>query len=90
MAHNNLPLPPVSRGFLFFQVIAKRRDFSPPEAALAYKGLWRIEHAFRELKSGLQISPIFLRTEVHVRAHIMVCFLAQVTEATLQRSQFVF
>jgi transposase len=53
------------------------------EVALAYKSLWQIEQAFRELKSGLEINPIFLRTEDHVRGHIVVCFLALVLEAAL-------
>ena len=55
------------------------------QVAEAYRGLWRVEHAFRELKSGLAIRPVFLRTEEHVRGHIMVCFLALVMEAALQR-----
>jgi hypothetical protein len=36
--------------------------------ALAYKGLWRIEHAFRELKSGLEIRPVFLRAGVKLKS----------------------
>jgi transposase len=55
------------------------------EVALAYKSLWQIEQAFRELKSGLEMRPVFLRTADHVRGHIMVCFLALVLEAALQR-----
>jgi len=55
------------------------------EVALAYKSLWQIEQAFRELKSGLEIRPIYLRLEEHVRGHILVCFLALVVEATLRR-----
>jgi transposase len=55
------------------------------EVALAYKSLWQIEHAFRELKSGLEIRPVFLRTEDHVRGHLVVCFLALVLEAALAR-----
>jgi len=55
------------------------------EVALAYKGLWRVEHAFRELKSGLEIRPVFVRTEDHVRGHIVVCFLALVMEVAFQR-----
>ena len=53
--------------------------------ALAYKSLWQIEQAFRELKIGLEIRPVFLRLEDHVRGHILVCFLALVMEAALQR-----
>lgn len=55
------------------------------DVALAYKALWQVEHAFRELKSGLEISPVFVRTQDHVRGHIVVCFLALVLEAALQR-----
>jgi len=55
------------------------------EVALAYKSLWQIEQAFRELKSGLEIRPVYLRLEEHVRGHILVCFLALVLEATLRR-----
>ncbi len=44
-----------------------------------------MEHAFRELKSGLEIRPVFLRLEGHVRGHILVCSLALVMEAALQR-----
>jgi transposase len=55
------------------------------EVALDYKGLWQIERAFRELKSGMEIRPVFLRVEDHVRGHILVCFLALVMEAALQR-----
>jgi transposase len=55
------------------------------EVALAYKSLWQIEHAFRELKSGLEVRPVFLRTEDHVRGHLVVCFLALVLEAALAR-----
>lgn len=55
------------------------------EIALDYKSLWQVEHAFRELKSGLEVRPVYLRTEAHVRGHIVVCFLALVLEATLGR-----
>jgi len=55
------------------------------EVALAYKGLWQVEQAFRELKSGLEIRPIYVRTEDHVRGHLVVCFLALVVEVALRR-----
>ena len=55
------------------------------DVALAYKSLWQVEHAFRELKSGLEMRPFYVRTEDHVRGHIVVCFLALVLEAALHR-----
>ena len=63
------------------------------EVALAYKGLWRIEQAFRHLKpalsaaegSGLDVRPVFHWTPDRVRSHVLVCFLALVLESALQR-----
>jgi transposase len=66
-------------------VLRTNTSLPAEEAALDYKSLWQVEHAFRELKSGLEIRPVYLRTEAHVRGHIFVCFLALVLEATLER-----
>lgn len=66
-------------------VLRTNTDLPAGEVAQDYKGLWRIERAFRELKSGLEMRPVYVRTEDHVRGHIMVCFLALVMEATFQR-----
>ncbi len=60
-------------------------DLPADKVALAYKSLWQIEHAFLELKSSLKVRPVFMRTEYHVRGHIVVCFLALVLEAALAR-----
>jgi transposase len=66
-------------------VLRTNTDLPTDEVAIDYKGLWRIERAFRELKSGLDIRPVYLRLEEHVRGHILICFLALVMEATLRR-----
>jgi transposase len=66
-------------------VVRTNTDLPTDEVALDYKSLWQIEQAFRELKSGLEIRPVYLRLEEHVRGHILVCFLALVIEATLRR-----
>lgn len=66
-------------------VLRTNTDLPTGEVALAYRSLWQVEHAFRELKSGLEIRPVFLRTEDHVRGHIVVCSLALVLEAALAR-----
>ncbi|MBV1735247.1 MAG: IS1634 family transposase [Candidatus Desulforudis sp.] len=59
---------------------------SADEAATAYKQLWRVEQAFRELKSTLDLRPVYHWKDRRVRAHVMVCFLALVLESALQRS----
>jgi hypothetical protein len=64
-------------------VLRTNTALAAEEVAQAYKSLWKIERTFRELKSGLEINPVFLRTEDHVRGHILICFLALVLEAAL-------
>ncbi len=60
-------------------------ELSPEEVATAYKELWRVEAAFRDLKSGLEIRPMYHWTPPRVRGHIGVCFLALVVESVLAR-----
>lgn len=43
----------------------------------SYKNLAKIEHAFRVIKTSvLNIRPIFVRTESHIRGHVFCCMLA--------------
>lgn len=56
------------------------------DVALAYKDLWRVERAFRELKSTLDLRPVYHWKDRRVRGHVMVCFLALVLESALYRS----
>lgn len=46
-----------------------------------YKSLSQVERAFRCLKGvDLKVRPIWLRTEAHVRAHVLLCVLAYYVE----------
>jgi transposase len=68
-------------------------DLPAEEVALAYKGLWRVEAAFREPEVPLRVTrdasrvlgPIYHWTERKVRAHVAVCFLALLLEVELER-----
>jgi hypothetical protein len=66
-------------------VLRTNRFLSPGDAAQAYKSLWQVERAFRELKSGLDLRPVYHWTEKRIRGHVMVCFLALVLETALRR-----
>ena len=55
------------------------------EVALAYKDLWRVERSFREIKSSLDLRPVYHWKDSRVRGHIMVCFLALVLESALRK-----
>lgn len=42
-----------------------------------YKGLSAVERAFRCIKGvDLKVRPIWLRTEAHVKSHVLLCVLA--------------
>jgi hypothetical protein len=58
-----------------------------PAAAVAkaYKSLWRVERAFRTLKSTLDVRPIFHQRDDSVLGHITGCFLALRLEVDLHR-----
>ena len=66
-------------------VLRTNSSLSPGDAAQAYKSLWQVERAFRELKSGLDLRPVYHWTEKRIRGHVMVCFLALVLETALRR-----
>jgi len=53
--------------------------------ALAYKQLWMVERAFREMKCTLKLRPMYHWTESRIRGHIMVCFLAFYLEMALRQ-----
>jgi len=54
------------------------------EIAKYYKSLWQIENAFSELKSSLDVKPMYHWTERRIRGHIFICFLALVLELGLK------
>ena len=54
------------------------------EIAKYYKSLWQIENAFKELKSSLDVKPMYHWTEKRIRGHIFICFLALVLELGLK------
>jgi hypothetical protein len=66
-------------------VLTTSTDLSGTEVALAYKSLWRVERAFRTLKSTLDVRPIFHQRDDSVIGHIVGCFLALRLEVDLQR-----
>ncbi|MDE0104176.1 MAG: IS1634 family transposase [Bryobacterales bacterium] len=56
------------------------------EAVAAHKRLARIERAFRNMKTDrLQLRPVYVYDEEHVRGHVFVCMLAYYVEWHLRR-----
>ena len=56
------------------------------QAVAAYKSLSQVERAFRSLKTTrLDIRPVFVYSEEHVRGHVLLCLLAWYLEWHLRR-----
>ena len=66
-------------------VLRTNTELSAKEAALAYKGLWQVERAFREIKTTFEIRPVYLSREDRICGHIAVCFLAFVLQVAFLR-----
>ena len=49
-----------------------------------YRGLWRIEEAFRVTKSDMEARPVYVSREDHIQAHFLTCFVALVIARILE------
>jgi hypothetical protein len=57
-------------------VLRTTTNLPPEQVALAVRSLWRVENAFRTLKTPLELRPLFHRSEAGVRGHAQACVLA--------------
>jgi len=55
-----------------------------------YKDLWQIESSFRQLKSELQMGPIYHWKDRRIRAHIMICFMAFCVRVSLYKKLKIY
>jgi hypothetical protein len=51
-------------------------SLSAEDVALGYKNLLEAERGFRDLKSTLELRPVYHRLEPRIRAHVLLCWLA--------------
>lgn len=59
-------------------VLTSNTKLAAGQVIETYKGLWQVEHAFRNLKTELEMGPIYHWKDDRIRAHVMICFLALV------------
>ena len=57
-------------------VLITNSSLSIGELIWGYKGLAKIENHFRDLKSEIEVGPIYHYTERRIRGHIFICFIA--------------
>ncbi len=49
---------------------------SPEDIALGYKQLLEVERGWRDMKSTIDLRPVYHRKEERIRAHVVLCWLA--------------
>jgi len=57
-------------------VLRTTTTLPPEDVAFAYRGLWRVETAFRTLKTPLEIRPVYHSSDAGVKGHLHTCILA--------------
>jgi len=60
-------------------------DLSAEDVALGYKNLLEAERGFRDMKSTLNLRPVFHRIEPRIRAHVLLCWLALLLTRVAER-----
>ena len=60
----------------YYSIVTSEKELSDQEIRDIYKGLWEIEESFKIIKSEFRARPVYLRTENHINAHFLICFVA--------------
>lgn len=69
----------------YYQLVTSELEMDDREVIEKYHGLTQIEDQFREMKSTLETRPVFVQTPEHIKAHLMVCFMALTMIRVIQR-----
>ena len=60
----------------YYAIVTSELDDTEEHIVEMYRGLWQIEESFKVTKNVLETRPVFLRTEEHINAHFLTCFIA--------------
>ena len=70
----------------FLTIATNRTDLAAEQVIEQYTNLFEVEHAFRTLKSVLEIRPMYHWTDKRIRGHVALCFLSYLFLNTLTKS----
>ena len=68
----------------YYSIVTSEKNLSDSEIRDIYKGLWEIEESFKIIKSEFKARPVFVKTEDHVNAHFLICYVALVIMRTIE------
>lgn len=70
--------------FGYYQIVSSEIKMDDKSIIDAYHGLSRIEDQFRTMKGSLDTRPLFVRTEGHIKAHLLTCMIALIAIRIIQ------
>lgn len=68
----------------YYSIVTSEKGLSDAEIRNIYKGLWEIEESFKILKSEFKARPVFVKTDIHVNAHFLICYVTLVIMRVLE------
>jgi len=68
----------------YYAIVTSEYKESPEKIINIYKGLWKIEEAFKITKSEIESRPVYLSLEEHINAHFLTCFISLVIAKILE------
>lgn len=60
----------------YYAIVTSEWRKTDEEIIDIYRGLWRIEEAFRVTKSDIEARPVFLSRIDRIKAHFLICYVA--------------
>lgn len=60
----------------YYAIVTSEHKESDDRIIEMYRGLWKIEEAFRVTKSDLEARPVYVSREDHINAHFLTCFVS--------------
>lgn len=60
----------------YYAIVTSEHKETDDKIIEMYRGLWKIEEAFRVTKSDLEARPVYVSREDHINAHFLTCFVS--------------
>lgn len=60
----------------YYSIVTSEKHLTDKEIRDIYRGLWEIEESFKIIKSEFKARPIYVKTDNHIEAHFLICFVS--------------
>lgn len=60
----------------YYSIVTSELDMKDEDVIETYRGLWKIEESFKITKTSLKSRPVYVKTDAHIEAHFLTCFIS--------------